>query len=293
MIDEKTTVQNAETSDTGGKTLIEILFALRSHMWLIIIVTCLFAAGGLAYAQIRKPVYTAKVPVQFYVEITDNTATVDQYNSTNYIIAYFNTAVDVCKSGEVADRANVYYHYYLESHRDFEWFFTNIAGKYEQVRQERREIEGYEVTEQLANEYREMWFSAANIGTTYKSKSSTTTLFDVWVTSLNPSYAREMALIYAFSADVSLNKLLDFGTVADNATAGVKLLANKPEQIVASADMSKRVIVIIAFALGLLISAAAAYIMYLLDTTVTTKEQLEELTGVNLIAYIDELTEAK
>ena len=299
MNDEQTIIQNNDNAETGGKILIEILYALRLHLLFIIIVTVLFTAGGFVYAKIRKPIYTATISAQFAVEI-ESAGVVDQYSSTNYVFSYFNTAVDLCnKGGVVADRANVYYNYYLNEHRDndisINGFITKLIGLYETVKKDRLEIPDYEVTEELMNEYRGRWFSSANVSASYGSSSSanSTTLFKIRVKSLDATYAKEMALIYALSADVSLNNYLDFGSVNDNATAGIRMMATRVSEVPVTPDVSKTKVVIISFLLGLVISAVAAYVMHLADTTVTTKEQLEQITGVNLIAYIDELAEVR
>ena len=106
---------NNQVAEEGKKgSFVDILYVLRSHILFIIIVAILFGAGGYLYSRVRKPVYTASVPVKFDVEIkSEKDESVDQVSSTNYLFAYLDTAVGVCTGGEVIDRANVYYYFYL------------------------------------------------------------------------------------------------------------------------------------------------------------------------------------
>ena len=62
------TVLKGDTEEAGGISLLEILSIFRARWLLILIITVIFGVGGFAYAKIRKPVYTASVPVQFTVE---------------------------------------------------------------------------------------------------------------------------------------------------------------------------------------------------------------------------------
>ena len=288
--------QNAEKS--SGISLVDILYILRAHILLIVIITLLFAAGGFLYAKNKKPVYTASVPVQFNVQINavddEGNPMVDQVASTNYLFAYLDTAVDVCKSGDVLDRANVYYHFYTESGKTLDEFVAELNAAYtNDVKEARAEIPEYEITEELMATYRNKWLNANNIGTTYSSsKNSTDTViyFRLWVKDVSATDAKAMARIYAFAADVALNQFLNFGTAT---TAGLIDLAGVSSGVSVSTNAATKKTVIIAFVLGLVVSLAVVYMIYLIDNTVKSKEQLETLAGANVIAYIEDVAEVK
>ena len=298
-MDNEQSLNSVNETKTGGISLAEILYVLRSHILLIVIITLLCTAGGFLYAKTKKPVYTASVPVQFEVQINavdeagNPMSTVDQVSSTNYLFAYLDTAVGVCKSGDVLDRANVYYNFYVESGKNIDEFISDIKAAYtDTVKENRSEISGYEVTEELMTAYRDKWLTVFNTGTTYsssKNSADTVIYFRLWVKDLNAVYAKAFARIYAFAADISMNKVLNFG----NTTSGLIDLAGASSGVSVSSDTSAKKTVIIAFALGLIVSLAAVYFIYLIDNTVKSKEQLEALSGANVIAYIEDIAEVK
>ena len=126
------------------------------------------------------------------------------------------------------------------------------------------------------------------MGASYKTKN-TETIFTLWVKNVNLEYAREMARIYAFAADVALNLNVNFG----DATTGVIELSDSVKGVSVVADLTTAKVVLIALILGFVLSLAAAYLMYLADNTIKSKEQLEKITGANVIAYIEDIAEAK
>lgn len=293
MNDEQILEQQTE-KDGSRISLTDILYVLRAHLLLIIIITVLFAAGGVAYSKVRKPVYTASVPVQFDVivkALDEHGAETDKDNevaSTNYLFRYIESAVGICKSGEVIDRANVYYHYYLNSGKKIDEFITELTEAYKTVKASHGEIPNYEVTDELMNEYRDKYFNLDKVGAKYSSSTTEQRVdFSLWVTDLNSGRARELARIYALAADVALNKMLVF----DNGTAGLIDLAGSVSGVSVSSDMSTMKIVIIAAVLGVVLALMTVYILRISDNTVKSKEQLEELSGANVIAYIENVPE--
>ncbi|MBR0189691.1 MAG: hypothetical protein IJQ23_04840 [Clostridia bacterium] len=293
MNDEQILEQQTE-KDGSRISLTDILYVLRAHLLLIIIITVLFAAGGVAYSKVRKPVYTASVPVQFDVivkALDEHGAETDKDNevaSTNYLFRYIESAVGICKSGEVIDRANVYYHYYLNSGKKIDEFITELTEAYKTVKASHGEIPNYEVTDELMDQYRDKYFNSDKVGAKYSSSTTEQRVdFSLWVTDLNSGRARELARIYALAADVALNKMLVF----DNGTAGLIDLAGSVSGVSVSSDMSTMKIVIIAAVLGVVLALMTVYILRISDNTVKSKEQLEELSGANVIAYIENVPE--
>ncbi|MBO4539360.1 MAG: hypothetical protein J5781_03730, partial [Clostridia bacterium] len=284
-----------------GIALIDVFQLLRQHIVLILIITLLFAAGGFAYSRLRKPVYTATVPVQFDVTIKSfdehglETENDNQVASTNYLFAYIDSAAGICKSGEVIDRANVYYNYFLfqsKNGKNIDDFMREIYTAYQEVKATRGEIPGYEVTEDAIMKCRNKWFTSDNVGANSSSSgtgSEVAVNFSLWVKNLNSTQARIMARIYAFAADVALNQILVF----DNGTAGLIDLAGTYYGVSLSPDMSTTKVVIAAVIIGLALALATVFIMNFADNTVKSKEQLEKMSGASVIAYIDDVAEVR
>ena len=301
-MDNEETLSPQNGANNKGISFTDIFFILRAHLVLIIFITVLFGAGGFAYSKVRKPVYTAGVDVSFNTKMFDekdeSENSVNQVSSTNYLFAYLDTAVGICKSGEVLDRANVYYSFYLKAKSEqpdltIDGFVKTLNDAYtEDARVARAEIPGYEVNEALETKWRNKFYTASNVGTNYSSSKNggdTVIYFRLWVRNLNSSVAKEMARIYAVAADVSLNQILDLG----KGTAGLNDLAGGLGGVSAYSDMSPRNIIVIALVLGFVVSLVVVYLLYLADNTVKSKELLEKLTGVNVIAYLDDVAEVK
>ena len=297
-MDNNTNIVDTENTDSGF-SLIGILTALRVHIFLIIAVTVFFFIAGFAYSRIRKPIYTASVPAQFNAEIKDTEGEMDVVSSVNYIFASYETVVKFCEYGAVIDRANVYYNYYLTEKRngtveDIDEFIAKLTALYDaadaetglSARETRSEVPGYAVTEDLMNEYRGEWFNGDNTGANFASTKEQTTLFHLWVKNANRNYAMEMARIYVFSADVAFN-LLDFG-----AESHIQEMNSSVYSVSVSPDVSTRRIVAISTAIGIVLSLLTVYLIYLLDNTVKTKEQMERLTGATLLGYVEDMQEA-
>ncbi len=296
-MDNEQTLNQQSAEERSGIALADIFYVLRSHLLLILIIVLVFAAGGFAYSKVRKPVYTATVPVQFDVDInsvdTSGNDTSNQ-NSYTYLVRYVDTVDGICKSGEVIDRANVYYDYYLQSGKKIDTFMEELTSAYGAVKTSHGEIPDYEVTEENINKNRNKWFDSGNVGTKYNSSSDGSKQrfdFSLWVKDLVAANAREMARIYALAADVALNQILYLGF--DNGTAGLIDLAGSSKGVSVSPDMSTLRVIIIAAALGVVVALATVYIKNLADNTVKSKELLEELSGASVIAYIDDVAEAK
>ena len=294
MNDEQ--VLDRQQAENKGISFTDILYVLRAHLLLILIVTLLFAAGGVVYSKLRKPVYTASVPVQFEVVVNmvdEHGVETDEYNpkmSTTYLFRYIESAVGICKSGEVIDRANVYYEYYLNSGKSIDVFIGELTEIYTTVKASHGEIPGYEATDKKLDACRDKYFNADKVGAKYSSSDDVQRVdFSLWVKDLDNVRAKNMARIYALAADVSLNKILVF----DNGTAGLIDLAGSVSGVSASPDMANNKIVIIATVLGLALALLTVYIIYLFDNTVKSKEQLEEMSGASVIAYIDNVAEVQ
>ena len=300
-MDNEETLNPQNGANVKGISFADIFYILRAHLLLIIFITVLFGAGGFAYSKLRKPRYTASETVIFKTELfndkNDNNDSLNQVSSTNYLFAYLDTAVGICRSGDVLDRANVYYQYFLTSEKSIDEFIGDLKSAYTtEIRTERGEIPGYEINDELRNKYRENpdtnLYTSDSIGTSYSSSGSgseTVTYFNLWVKVDDYSLARDMVRIYVIAADVSLNQILNFG----KGTSGLIELVDKSEDIYPYPDMSPRNIIIISVVLGFVVSLVAVYLIYLSDNTVKSKEQLEKLTGANVIAYLDDVAEVK
>ena len=284
-------------------SLTNVFLILRAHLLLILIITILFAAGGFVYSKIRKAVYTATVPVLFDVsgikqvdqddQILDAE---DQALNYTYLSAYISSVAEICTSGKTIDRANVYYDYYLNSGKNINEFIAALNESYNTVKDLRGELPDYPVNSENISNCRNKYFTSDKVGTNYKYRTDITGVivnFGLWVKNLDPKCASEMASIYAFAADVALNQILVFGKSDNAAHAGIINLSGSVSGVSVSSDVSTMKIVVIAAVLGIALALMTVYILYLTDNTIKSKEQLEDMSGASVIAYIEDVVEVK
>ena len=111
--------------ENGGAIIRNVFYAIKRNIILILVIMFVFAVGGVGYASILKPNYTASVKVRYIVD--DNTgSTVEDINAMR---AYIDTVVDFVDEGVVVDRANYYYTKWSnESISDFT--FEDLENEY-------------------------------------------------------------------------------------------------------------------------------------------------------------------
>ena len=97
--------------------------------------------------------------------------------------------------------------------------------------------------------------------------------------------------------EIAFNKLTAIYTVANDqlikedikADPGSKLIltdgTGKILSSITTSDTSKNII--LGAIVGIVISVAIAFILYVLDNTVKDKDEFEELTGVSILAYLE------
>ena len=289
MDNEQISAKNTTESD-GGTSLINVFYALRARWLLIVIVIAVFVLGGVAYAKVRKPVYTATVPVVFNIRVVNETNNeFNEVSSTNYMRALLKTAPKFPQTGVTVDRTNVYYDYYIKSNKDIDEFMADLKAAYDAVKDDPSvtEIPGYEVTDALKEDCRDKYVTKSELGTLYRyDEQNPTAFFRLSVKKLDATKAKEIAYIFAFTVDFSFNMYFT-GIMGDNATAEYVARANGYDYISVSPDMSSKKIVIVAAAIGVALALLTVFLLYIADNTVKNKEELEKVAGAPILAYID------
>lgn len=291
MENEQTSKVN-NTESAGGISLTEILFVLRAHWIMIVVIAVAFILGGVVYSKVRKPVYTASVPVIFTMRVMDNGGEQDQVTSTNYLLSFLKTAPKYCQGDKIIALANVYYDYYLKSHKDLDVFIDDLKAAYAAIKDDptKTDIAGYEVTDALIEANYNKYITKSMTSVSYKYDDSTpTAVMRLSVRNLNSQYAREMVRIFAFTVNFSINK----EPFKDKATAEYIELATDSSGVAVSSDMSPKRIVTISAVLGIVVAVLVVFLKRLSDNTLRDKEVLENITGAPVIAYIDDIAGVK
>lgn len=264
----------------AGIAIKNILFALKRYLALVIAVIVLCTALGIGYSFIKKPNYTATEEVTYLASDEkgkyDNTAT-----SINIMRSYFNTVVDFCDEGVVVERAN---YYYIQ--------FKNVSSKDPTYTVDDfiYEVENgnYNYDENMSTETDIYDPYIVKGGVSFSAKVESTDqdkyAFSISYTDPNRVEAQNKARIYveAFKQELKTTAGINGGKYFD----GIKIEIISLGSSGVSSDVSKTKITVIGFMVGVVIAAVIVYVLSALDSSIKSKEELEEISGTNLLAYI-------
>lgn len=260
---------NGKKEGLDLKSFFEIL---RRYIVVIICVVAASAAVGTAAAYLRKPSYTASELVN-YVAIIEGDTTATKNNSA--MTTYLATVVDFCDTGIVVDRANYYYEKYLE---EYAAQGKTLGEFIESV----RENDDYEEKLAAGNATaREKYISAGNIKSVHNDDETVSVYsFTVSLTDGNETGAREKLRVLILAYDLELRSYF----------TGLKTYVNETVEnerdVAVKADVSKTKIILLSVLVGVVLAVAAAYLLYVSDGTIRSKEELERLTGTKLLGCV-------
>ena len=249
----------------------EIMFRLKENLILILIIVLLAGATGVVYHKLKKPVYTASEMVNYMAYYDDVKDDPTAANAMSLMSVYVHTVVDFCTSGVVLDRAEYYFSEYVKSGKDIETFVSELkSGKYN----------AYNPSEITKRQY----FNASNVSSsllTHGDDTEESYIIVISVDNLDPVTAKEMVRIFAFAID---QEGRDYFEGID--TYIYELIKDTDGVSVSTSDsLIKNVVIFIV--LGVVLAGMIVYLKALLDNTVKDKEEIESLTGVSVIAYIE------
>lgn len=261
--------------EESGVTLRELLGVIKKNVILLLVIVFLSTLVGIGYSRLQQPKYTAHEFVFFKAQNIDNSNTTDNISA---MIAYVDTVADFCDEGVVVDRANHHYDEYLKKKNKGEIDNLNDYITWS------TKNDTYQVTENGAK-----YFSKGNIGIKIAEKDSDGKKpfsFTVSYTddSQELSYIKVRILIHSLKMEsVALNSNFErkyFDGV------NVEIMDEGLQGI--SVDISRTKTIFLFMILGVAIGLIAVYSIYLLDNTVKSREELERLTGTNIMAVIEE-----
>ncbi len=279
-----------------------ILFVLKKNLFLILAIIFITTSLGIGYSFIKKPKYTAGVKVNFYIEGNTTTA-------INEMRLYIDTIVDFCGQGVVVDRANAYYLEWIENYQQdyyaqnktIEEFYKEFATPIKQITYKPSgEIDSIEYNN-IFNKYErpnssqpgtlkdESFLSVGEISTkTAKNEQATNWVYTVSYTDANRLDAVEKVfiLVLAYKHELYWNNDLGSKGVEQYFTGlAVNIDSLGIDGVVSS--VSKTKITIIAFAIGVALAFLVVYIRNMLDNTIKDKDELERITGAEVLASIN------
>ncbi len=256
----------------SGAFIRNALFAIKRNVLLILAVIILFTAGGMVYSSTVKPEYTASVKVRYIVDDTTG-GTVEDINAMR---AYIDTVVDFVDEGVVLDRANYYYIKWTEeSVSDFT--IEDIEVEYDKT------YDPEQVSEFVDWSYiKKNKISVA----TSTADNYTRFFFSIRYTDPNEDAAEEKAQILALAFKNELQARDDSGQYIYFNKLEIDVEGKGVEAV--SSNVSKGKIVFTALLIGVVVAAVIVYVKTLLDNTVKSKQELEEITETKLLSMLGE-----
>lgn len=262
---------NNEYENRQDDLLRKLIIILRRNWVLMLVIVLSVSIVGFAYAFVKKPVYTASSVASFSVSNEYNS----QYNNNVLTNNFIDTMVDFCDEGYVISRANYYYDEYKKSSVHIDQFVLDVKSGGRCSDYQRSSFEGTEhilksnITVESMSTDEEKFYNF-----TVEYVDSNSTLASEKVRLLILAITEE-----AKTASETDNQTHYFGYS--------KVLVEGTEKVSVAPDTSKKKIVIIFFLLGVVASVAIVYIKSALNHTIRDKDELEEITGTDLLSIID------
>ena len=273
--------ENKQVEKVAEISIRDIFEILKNNLLLIGITIVIALLCGVIYVSTVQPKYTAIEKVAYRAENEFNSTTQNNINAMN---AFVGTIVDFCDEGVVIDRANYYYNHYLEEKR-------NEGGEYT--------VEDYIASIRIKDPYEHIPIAGSYIKedsikiiSEIAEDDSAKFFFQISYTDPNVEEVRDKVkiLILAIDLETRSTVVID-GVERSKYFAGVISEIIDLNTISIESDVSKPKILIVAGILGCVVAAVIIYVKVALDKTIRSKEELEEIIGVDLLSYIDKQEE--
>lgn len=256
-----------------GEIIHRAFIAIKRKIVLILAIILVITGGGVIIANVRKPMYTAGERADYY-------ATSSAESLSDVSSVYFNTIVDFCKAGCVVDRANFYYDCFI--HRKTEQTLNDFIKEVEDA------VPGdplyYDTSKMIDVEH--ILKNQISV-TVKKSNNNTSYMLVVKYSDLDSGAAVNKVKILLKAIEKEANLTTDEeGT--DYKYFGVPVVIQDWGDAGFSSDWSKSRIISISLVIGIIVALLAVYAVNALDRTVKEKAELERITGVSVLAFIED-----
>lgn len=264
----------ANVSETQeGVVIKDLLLRVWHNMFLIVAVVIISALLGVGYTYVKKPVYTATVPINYTARLNDSTS--DTVDNISIMKDLMQSVVDVSVSEIVLEEADYLYDLYLRSGKNLDNFIDYVINGNDSslVYKEGTRIETkYYSLDQVSSK-------AVSSG---DKDSGPKYIFNVSVKDADKKIAVEKARILVLSAN-RVTKTF-FGYI----TTTLDELIDKTSEVSVTTNVSLKKNVLIFGVMGVVVALGIVYLKYALDKTATDKDELERITGTNVIAIIED-----
>ena len=250
-----------------GELLHRAFVAVKRRIVLVLAIILIFAAGGYTIGTVRKPLYTASERVS-YQAISDD--------SVDVTSAYFQTVKDFCRSGKVVDRANFYYDYYVRRPYD------NVGQLIEDIK---NATEGSPLYYDETKRVDTPWIVRSKVGVSSSSGKEESYIITIKYTDSTVAVARDKITILLAAIQNEV-KLTDEN--GEGVYFRVNVIIKDYGYMGASSDWSRSKITTITTVIGIIVAFLAVYLINLTDRTIKDKREIERITGISLLAFIED-----
>lgn len=266
-------------------SLRDVLNVLRKNVVLIVSIILICVVLGGVYSKIRKPYYIATEHVNYRAQLnSSSSSTGDTVSNINIMDSLIGTVKDFCKQDVVLLRANYYYKDYAN------WKFENNYGN--DAVSVRQALKDYVKKVEQSDNYSLLvdtkieYIRPANITISSTSNDQLEFYFSLSYKDDNPLVAEEKVRILSLAYAREIQS-----STVDNSSSyfgGIDIILTDLGCYGCTVDMSTTKILVIFTLAGVVLSLLCVYLKVLFDNTVKDKETVEKLTGVNLLAYIQD-----
>lgn len=265
----------------------DVLNVLRKNVILIISIILICVVFGGVYSKIRKPYYIATEHVNYRAQLnSSSSSTGDTVGNINIMDSLIGTVKDFCKQDVVLLRANYYYKNYAN------WKLENNIG--DDAVSVRKALKDYiKFLEDKENDNYSLLVDAkiedirpGNITIESTPSDQLEFYFSLSYKDADPLVAEEKVRILTFAYAREIQS-----STVDNSSSyfgGIDIILTDLGCYGHTVDMSTTKIIVIFTLAGVVISLLCVYLKVLFDNSVKDKETIEKLTGVNLLAYIQD-----
>ncbi len=273
-----------------GDMLRKIGIAIKKNWILMSLIIVIFVAAGIGYASYRKPTYIAYEKAMYSAKIDPNHGNIYDNTISNNML---DTFIDFCDESVVVSRANYYYSVYENKANDYKVLAEN--GKYkvdiDRFIEDMKQDTSYEMEHGFIYSGKQHYAQdKIGVSATLRGEDSSPD-FEIKISYSDkvPTTAAIKAkiLVLAIGEEAGVKKFDENGTqvgykyfeasvnLSDFGSYGVQL------------DVTKGKIIFLFAILGVAVSFLALLLVYLLDRTVRSKDELELVTGANVLAVIE------
>lgn len=258
--------------ENESESSVNLLLLLKKYVWLILAIVVGASVIGFAFAKLRSPMYTAKETLGYQVSLKEENQNITEVNIRR---AFYDTMLDFCKTGVVIDRANYYYTRYNLSKG------TDNGG--------RQNIDEYisSIDTTATYDTSKITDKPLNKDNVTVSSVQSDDKINMVVAVKNRNVYEARILVRLLSVAISA----EAKTLLPDATINIKEMVGSSSGvsgITYTKDISTLNIVLISALIGVVISAVVIYILQMLSNRiVVTEDELNQITGVNLLAKIE------